>query len=108
MPRSKKDFLDEIIQETAQDHPEFPAMVDGALDARRLLRRLAEERESLGLTQAEVAARMATSQPAIARIEAGETDAKLSTVDRYAAALGRRVEYKVVSRHKGFPGSSNK
>lgn len=96
MPKRRKDFVDEIVEETSKERPEFPRMVEAALDARRLLRQLAKERESLGVTQAEVAVRMATSQPAVARIEAGETDAKLSTVDRYAAALGRRIEWKVV------------
>jgi predicted transcriptional regulator len=31
---------------------------------------------------------MGTSQSAVARLEAGELDARLSTVERYAAAVG--------------------
>ena len=52
-------------------------------------------REKLGLSQTVVAARMGTSQSAVARLEAGEIDAKLSTVERFAAALGQKVEWRV-------------
>lgn len=38
---------------------------------------------------------MHTSQSAVARIESAEVDLKLSTVERHAAALGKRVEWKV-------------
>ena len=38
-----------------------------------------------------VAARMGTSQSAVARLESGDADIRLSTLDRYAAALGRQL-----------------
>lgn len=62
-----------------------------------MLRKLAEERERLGLTQTEVAAAMGTSQSSVARIEAGKADVRLSTVERYAATLGRSVQWKLSS-----------
>jgi len=34
---------------------------------------------------------MGTSQPAVARLEAGQVDARMSTVQRYAAAVGARL-----------------
>ncbi|MGH7919595.1 MAG: helix-turn-helix domain-containing protein [Candidatus Dormibacteraceae bacterium] len=40
------------------------------------------------MTQARLAARMKTTQPAIARFEAGDSDPRLSTVARYAEAVG--------------------
>jgi DNA-binding XRE family transcriptional regulator len=102
--KRSKDFLEEIIEESSLEEPRFRQMVEVAVGARKLLRQLAKEREGLGLTQAEVARRMATSQPAVARIEAGEVDAKLSTVDRYAAALGKKVEWRLVRlRGSGQP-----
>ena len=91
----KKDFLDEIIEEGAKENPEFPHMVETAYRRRVLLRELAAKREKAGITQKDVAAAMHTSQSAVARIERGEIDAKLSTVERYAAAIGHRVEWKV-------------
>jgi len=57
---------------------------------------LAAEREALGLSQTVVAARMHTSQSAVARLESAEIDAKLSTVEHYAAALGKRINWELV------------
>ena len=47
------------------------------------------------LSQTEIAARMGTSQSAVARLESGDLDARLSTLERYAAALGRTVDWQV-------------
>jgi predicted transcriptional regulator len=38
---------------------------------------------------------MGTSQPAVARVEAGAVDVRLSTLERYAAAVGRRLELRL-------------
>ncbi len=92
----KKDFLDEMIEERSRRNPAFPELVDAASRRRRLLERLTGEREAAGLSQTLVAARMGTSQSAVARIEAATVDLKLSTVERYAAALGKRVEWTIV------------
>lgn len=93
---AKKDFLDEIIDERTEKNPEFAEMVDAALERRQLLRELAKRRTQKGITQQVVAERMSTSQSAVARMEAGEVDARLSTVERYAAAVGQRVEWNLV------------
>jgi len=90
------DFLDEIVRERTAKNPKFPELVDAAVRRRQLLRQLAEQREKVGLSQTAVAARMGTSQSAVARLESAEVDAKLSTIERYAAAIGQRVEFKLV------------
>ncbi len=92
---NRRDFLDEIIDERSERNPEFADLVEAALRRRQLLRELAARREKLGLSQTLVAARMGTSQSAVARLEAGEIDAKFSTVERFAAALGQKVEWRV-------------
>ena len=48
--------------------------------SRRLIRELAKERERKGLTQAQVAERMGTTQPYIARLERASNDPRLSTL----------------------------
>jgi len=73
----------------------FPGLEDAAERRRKLIARLAEVRQQLGLTQTDVAARMGTSQSAVARLEAGELDVRLSTLDRYAAAVGVAVSWEV-------------
>jgi transcriptional regulator with XRE-family HTH domain len=76
------------------DLPLLPGFREMAQSARRqeLLAELVAERRAAGLSQAEVADRMGTSQPAVARVEAGAVDARLSTLQRYAEAVGRRLE----------------
>ncbi len=96
--RRGPDFLEEMIAERAKTDPEFPNLVEAAYQRRKLLRALAGERESAGISQTDLAARMRTSQSAFARLEAGSTDAKMSTVDRFAQALGKRVEWRLVGK----------
>jgi ribosome-binding protein aMBF1 (putative translation factor) len=94
---NQREFLDEIIDERSERNPEFPDLVEAALRRRQLLRELAARREKLGLSQTVVAARMGTSQSAVARLETGEIDAKFSTVERFAAALGQKLEWRVAN-----------
>lgn len=89
----ESDFLDQIVGERGTKNPAFQSLVDAARDRRRMLRRLTEDRIGLGLSQTAVAAEMGTSQSAVARIESGKADVKLSTLERYAATLGRKVEW---------------
>ncbi|MGH2671350.1 MAG: helix-turn-helix domain-containing protein [Actinomycetota bacterium] len=89
------DFLDELIAEGESETPGFALIVQAALHRRRLLRGLAEHRVELGLSQTAVAAEMGTSQSAVARIESGKADVRMSTVERYAATLGRKVEWRI-------------
>jgi len=93
---ASKDFLDEMIAERTKANPAFPALLDAAVRRRQLLEGLTAEREALGLSQTIVAARMHTSQSAVARLESAEVDAKLSTVERYAAALGKKINWELV------------
>jgi predicted transcriptional regulator len=57
-----------------------------------LVAELVAMRHAAGLSQHEVAERMGTSQPAVARLEAGQVDARMSTVQRYAAAVGAQLK----------------
>jgi transcriptional regulator with XRE-family HTH domain len=75
--------------------PVFPGFKEMAERRRAYVGRLVEERVSLGLTQTEVAARMGTSQSAVARLESGEADVRISTLERYAAALERSLDVRL-------------
>src|SRR5579864_9522142 len=66
-----------------------------AEDRGRLVRELAEQRQAAGLSQTEVAARMGTSQSAVARLESGTADVRASTLERYAAAVGGLITWKL-------------
>lgn len=52
-------------------------------------------RREAGLTQGDVAERMGVSQQAVSKFERYDSDPKLSTVRRYANAVGALVEHRV-------------
>ena len=60
-----------------------------------LIEELVRVRQESELSQTEIAARMGTSQSAVARLESGTLDARLSTLERYASALGRTVDWQI-------------
>jgi ribosome-binding protein aMBF1 (putative translation factor) len=74
----------------------FPGFREMSERRRELASRLAAERVELGLTQTEVAARMGTSQSAVARLESGAADVRISTLERYAAALDRALDLRLL------------
>lgn len=57
-------------------------------------------RREAGLTQAQIAERMGTKAPAVARLESalasGKHSPSLNTLRKYAAALGKRIEVHLV------------
>ena len=69
-----------------------------AEERRRLVTDLTAERQAARLSQTEVAARMGTSQSAVARLESGEADARASTLERYAAAIGCQITWRLQAR----------
>ncbi|HEX3795417.1 MAG TPA: helix-turn-helix transcriptional regulator [Acidimicrobiales bacterium] len=75
--------------------PVFPGFRQMAERRQSLSGQLTALRHELGLSQVEVAARMGTSQSAVARFEAGDLDVRLSTVQRYSMALGARLEWSI-------------
>lgn len=56
---------------------------------------LRQARESVGLTQEELAQRLKTKKTAISRIENHAEDIKLSTLERFAAALGKQLKISI-------------
>jgi transcriptional regulator with XRE-family HTH domain len=61
-----------------------------------LLDDLVALRKRKRMSQDDVAERMEISQSAVARIESGERDPRLSTLRRYAMAIGAVVEHRVL------------
>jgi DNA-binding XRE family transcriptional regulator len=65
-----------------------------------ILDQILAARKEAGLSQAQIAKRMGTQAPAIARLEnalaTGKHSPSLNTLRKYAAALGKRVELHLV------------
>ncbi len=79
-----------------------------ARDRRRLVTELTAERQAARLSQTEVAARMGTSQSAVARLESGEADARASTLERYAAAIGCQITWRLGDSALPEPGPAGR
>ncbi|MFE6861176.1 helix-turn-helix domain-containing protein [Nocardia sp. NPDC057668] len=94
---------EEATQSPGEDNlPVLPGFQEMALrkmsqDQARLIAELARRRRAAGLSQTEVAARMGTSQSAVARLETENVDVRTSTLQRYAAAIGSRITLQVTS-----------
>jgi predicted transcriptional regulator len=88
-----------MADENADNLPVMPGFREMAIRRRRLASELVELRRRSGLSQTQVAARMGTSQSAVARLEGGDVDVRLSTLERYAAAVGHQMDLRIGSRH---------
>ena len=71
--------------------PKFKAEYDALEDEFALIRALIDARARAGLTQAELAERMGTTQSAIARMEGGRVNPSIGMLRRYAEATGTRL-----------------
>jgi transcriptional regulator with XRE-family HTH domain len=82
--------------------PAVKAEYDAQADEFGWLDELLSARRRAGLTQAEVAARMGTKTPAVARLEAGGGSRRhspsVATLRKYAEAVGCRVEIRLRPR----------
>jgi transcriptional regulator with XRE-family HTH domain len=73
----------------------LPGFGDMARRRRALAESLVARRLAVGMSQTEVAARMGTSQSAVARLESGQGDARLSSLERYAAAVDQVIDWRL-------------
>jgi transcriptional regulator with XRE-family HTH domain len=89
------------------NEPAVKAEYDAQAEDFALLDELLRARRYAGLTQAEVAVRMGTKTPAVARLEAGGGSKRhspsLATLRKYAEAVGCRLEIRL--RPHGAPAS---
>ncbi|MEU8606663.1 helix-turn-helix transcriptional regulator [Actinoplanes sp. NPDC048791] len=83
-----------LLDELRRDAP--TAMLDDDLRARHgLLRYLIRLRRDRRVNQHQVAQFMGTTQSAVSDLENGVTDARLSTIQKYARALGCRLDFRL-------------
>lgn len=93
--RTSEDDLESYIAARTARNPEFGRLLDEAAERKRLLTELAATRRASGLSQTVVASRMNTSTSAVARLEQGDSNPTLGTLQRFASALGKRVELRL-------------
>ena len=89
-----------MVAEWMKD-PEFKAEYDRLnREEFALLDEILKARREAGLSQAEIAFRMNTKAPAVARLESalasGKHSPSLATLRKYASALGKQLEIRLV------------
>ncbi len=77
--------------------PDFRKEYDALEPEFAVARQLIEARARAGLTQQELADRMGTTQPVIARLESGRQKPTTKTLERFAKATGSKVEVRLVA-----------
>ena len=86
----------------ALSRPEVNAAYDASAEDFAFLDEVLRARAESGLTQAEVAERVGTTQSAIARLESAEPkhSPSIATLQKYAKALGYTVRVKLVKERR--------
>ncbi len=92
----------------ALTRPEVRREYDKLAEEFEFLDEILKARSAAGLTQADVAARIGTTQSAVARLESpgGKHSPSLSTLQRYASALGYRLQLRLVKGQGLTTGST--
>lgn len=80
-----------LVAMTADERAVFDETYEATRLALDVGDKVRDAREAAGLSQRELAARMGTSQAAVARLEAGGVSATLTTLQKMAAALDLKV-----------------
>jgi HTH-type transcriptional regulator / antitoxin HipB len=89
------------VQNRAKRDPEFAENYDSGYSDFKIGVVLRQAREAAGLTQDEVARKLKTKKSAISRIENHADDVRLSTIRRYAKAVGANLQIRLSSSQKG-------
>lgn len=87
--------LKKYISERKKRDRKFAESYDEGYEQFKIGLMLRHARESAGLTQEALARRLRTKKTAISRIENHAEDIKLSTLERVATALGKKLQVKI-------------
>ena len=87
--------LQAYIKKRKGRDPEFAEGFDSGYEQFKIGVMLKQAREDAGLTQEELARRLHTKKTAISRIENHAEDIKLSTLERFAEAIGKRLTLEI-------------
>jgi ribosome-binding protein aMBF1 (putative translation factor) len=86
------DDLEKYIEKRKKRSPKFARNYESGYENFRIGFILRQTREEMGITQEQLAKKLKTKKSAISRIENHAEDIRLSTLNRYAEALGRRLQ----------------
>ncbi len=87
--------LQKYIEKRKSRDSEFAKNFDSGYEQFKIGVVLKQARPEAGFTQEELAERLRTKKTAISRIENHAEDIKLSTLERFAEAIGKRLTLKI-------------
>jgi DNA-binding XRE family transcriptional regulator len=87
--------VSQYVEKRAKTDPEFAEGLELGYADFKIGVILRQAREAAGLTQEEVARRLHTKKSAISRIENHADDIRLSTIRRYAEAVGANIQIRL-------------
>lgn len=88
------------IENRAERDPEFAENYEAGFTDFKIGVILRQAREAAGLTQEEVARKLKTKKSAISRIENHADNVRLSTLRRYAEAVGANLQIRLASTQR--------
>lgn len=88
--------LKKYINKRKQQDPEYWKDFDEKFETFKLGVLLKQARKEAGMTQEQIAKELQTTKSVISRMENHATDIRLSTLEKFAKALGRRIEVSLV------------
>ena len=88
--------LKEYIEKRKKKDPDFWKGYDERFETFKFGVLLKQAREDAGITQEQIARELKTTKSVISRMENHATDIRLSTLEKFAKALGRHIEVSLV------------
>lgn len=86
------DDLDKFIEKRKQESPQFEKDYDKGYEQFKIGVLLKQARLEAGFTQEQIAKKLHTKKSAISRIENHAEDIRLSTLENFAQAVGKRLQ----------------
>jgi HTH-type transcriptional regulator/antitoxin HipB len=87
--------VDRYISKRKKKSPKFAGDFESGYDAFEFSMMLRRAREKAGITQEAIAKKLRTKKSAISRIENHAEDIRLSTLGKYAKALGKTLRVRL-------------
>ena len=89
--------MDKAIDDLVDERPDLEAVFEGEDPVYQLRKRILELRLEKGYSQEKLAKKAGTKQAVISRIENGESEPRLETINKIAKALDKKVKIELVS-----------
>jgi len=87
--------VERYIKRRKKRNPKFEKNFESGYEAFEFSVMLRQAREHAGITQDAIARKLRTKKSAISRIENHAEDIRLSTLGKYAKALGKKIKIKL-------------